>query len=379
MVGSVYKRGKTYSIDVKLNKDENGKWNRVRKGGFRTKREAEAYLSELIAKANRGEYKEYDNLSVGEFLELWLEQYCRFNLKASTFGTRQLVVQKRIIPAIGHLAIEDLRPIHFTKFYNEMHAQGYKSEYIHSMHSILRTAFKHAVKWELASKYMMENVDAPKIERSKTLQTWTLEEAHTFLKYTETVENDYRHIAYVLAIFTGMRKGEILGLRWSDVDWDRKTLQVVQTVYKTLNEAPSIQTPKTAGSVRSISVPDNVLDELKTHRKKQNALRLKFGSAYHNNDLICPRPDGKPMDPRGMNEHFEEMCKKSGMQKIRFHDLRHTHATIMLKLGEHPKVVSERLGHKDVHITLNTYSHVLPNMQEDAAKRLFEAYKNISK
>jgi integrase len=226
---------------------------------------------------------------------------------------------------------------------------------------------------------MMENVDAPKIERTKTLQTWTLEEAHTFLKYTETVENDYRHIAYVLAIFTGMRKGEILGLRWSDVDWDRKTLQVVQTVYKTLNEAPSIQTPKTAGSVRSISVPDNVLDELKTHRKKQNALRLKFGSAYHNNDLICPRPDGKPMDPRGMNEHFEEMCKKSGMQKIRFHDLRHTHATIMLKLGEHPKVVSERLGHKDVHITLNTYSHVLPNMQEDAAKRLFEAYKNISK
>jgi integrase len=145
-----------------------------------------------------------------------------------------------------------------------------------------------------------------------------------------------------------------------------------------MKQAPTIQTPKTSGSMRSISLPDNVLDELKIHKKKQNELRLRFGSAYEDNQLVVPRPDGKPMDPRGMNEHFTECIKKSGMKKIRFHDLRHTHATIMLQLGEHPKVVSERLGHSNVNITLDTYSHVLPNMQEDAARKLFEAFKNIS-
>jgi integrase len=174
-----------------------------------------------------------------------------------------------------------------------------------------------------------------------------------------------------------MRRGEILGLRWSDIDLNRKILQVVQTVYKPFNQQPQIQTPKTAGSMRSISLSDNVIDELKIHKKKQNELRLRFVTAYEDNNLVCPKPDGRPMDPRALIHHFEKSIKKVGVKKIRFHDLRHTHATIMLQLGEHPKVVSERLGHSNVNITLNTYSHVLPNMQEDAARKLYEAYKNI--
>jgi integrase len=377
MKGSVYKRGKTYSISVNLYKDENNEWVRVQKGGFRTKREADAYLTDLISKANRGEFAEYENMRVGEFLKLWLEQYCKHNLKSSTYANRKNLIEARIIPKIGHYQIEDLKPIHFSKFYNELHDHGYSSDYIHTMHSVLRTAFRYAVKWQLASKYMMENVDAPKLNKTKQLQTWTLEQASTFLKFTEKIENDYRHIIYVLAIFTGMRKGEILGLRWSDIDFENRKLQVVQTVYKALKNAPAIQSTKTAGSMRSISIPENVIQELKIHKRKQLELRFKFGKAYQNNDLVCPRLDGSPMDPRAVNEHFSECVKKSKLPKIRFHDLRHTHATIMLKLGEHPKVVSERLGHKDVNITLNTYSHVLPDMQEDAAKRLFEAFKNI--
>jgi integrase len=378
MKGRVYKRGKTYSIEVRLVKDENNEWLRDRKGGFRTKKEAEAYLADVIAKANKGEYAEYENMSVKAFLTLWLDEYCKNNLKSSTYANRKNMVETRIIPVLGKYKLEDLKPIHFTRFYNDLHAKDYSPEYIHTMHSCMRTAFKHAFKWQLASRYVMENVDAPKFERNRQLDTWTLQEASAFLKFTESIEHDYKHIAYVLAIFTGMRKGEILGLRWSDIDWNRKTLQVVQTVYKPMKQAPTIQTPKTSGSMRSISLPDNVLDELKIHKKKQNELRLRFGSAYEDNQLVVPRPDGKPMDPRGMNEHFTECIKKSGMKKIRFHDLRHTHATIMLQLGEHPKVVSERLGHSNVNITLDTYSHVLPNMQEDAARKLFEAFKNIS-
>jgi integrase len=119
------------------------------------------------------------------------------------------------------------------------------------------------------------------------------------------------------------------------------------------------------------------MDELKTHKAKQNQLRLMFGSAYQDNGLVCPNPNGEPMDPRLLFAHFKKCSERAGLPDIRFHDLRHTHATIMLQLGEHPKVVSERLGHSNVNITLNTYSHVLPNMQEDAARKLFEAFKNV--
>jgi integrase len=144
-----------------------------------------------------------------------------------------------------------------------------------------------------------------------------------------------------------------------------------------MNTAPTIQEPKTASSKRSISIPEIALQELKTHKAKQNRLKLLYGEAYCDHGLVCPRPDGNPMDPRGLNEHFENCIQKSGLPKIRFHDLRHTHATLMLQLGQHPKVVSERLGHANVNITMNTYSHVMPNMQSDAAKKFNEAFKNI--
>jgi integrase len=377
MKGSVFKRGKTYSIDVKLQKDENNEWLRVRKGGFRTKKEAEAYLAEIISKSNKGEYAEYENMTVKSFLTLWLDQYCKNNLKLSTYANRKNLVESRIMPVLGKCKIEDLKPIHFTRFYNDLHEKNYSPVYIHAIHTCLKTAFKHALKWQISSRFMMDNVDAPKYGKKKQLNTWTLQEASNFLKFTESIVYEYCHIAYVLAIFTGMRRGEILGLRWSDIDLNRKILQVVQTVYKPFNQQPQIQTPKTAGSMRSISLSDNVIDELKIHKKKQNELRLRFVTAYEDNNLVCPKPDGRPMDPRALIHHFEKSIKKVGVKKIRFHDLRHTHATIMLQLGEHPKVVSERLGHSNVNITLNTYSHVLPNMQEDAARKLYEAYKNI--
>lgn len=377
MQGSIFKRGKTYSVSVNLHKDENKKWVKVQKGGFKTKKEAEQYLRDMISQSERGEYAQYENMNVESFMNLWLDQHCRHNLKSSTFANRQNMVQKRIIPELGKYLLDELKPIHFMRFYNDMHQKEYSAEYIHTMHSCMRTAFKHAYKWELVSRFVMEKVEAPKFEKKKQLNTWTLEDCSEFLKYTSSLKFEYRHIGFVLAIFTGMRRGEILGLRWSDIDYDKKTLQVVQTVYRPLKQSPSIQTPKTAGSVRSISLPDNVIDELRQHKKNQNEMRLKFGGAYNDHNLVCPRPDGKPMDPRGLNEHFDDCIKKTGMQKIRFHDLRHSHATIMLQLGEHPKVVSERLGHSNVNITLNTYSHVLPNMQQDAARKLFEAYKNI--
>ncbi len=377
MKGSVYKRGKTWSIDAKLEKDESGKWIRLQKGGFRTKREADEYLREQLSKVDNGSYPKYESMTVGEFLNLWLTEHAKHNMKQSTFQNREIIIQKRIVPAIGQIKLEDLKPIHLKRFYNQMHEQNLSADYVHSMHSLLRSAFRHAFKWQITSNLIMEHVDAPKLTAKKQLQTWTLEQAIQFLDYTAALKDEYCHIAYVLAIFTGMRRGEVLGLRWSDVNFDKKLLQVVQTVYRTNGQAPSIQTPKTANSTRSITLPDNVIDELRAHKAKQNQMRLMFGSLYQDNGLVCPNPNGVPMDPRLLYGHFTKCAKAAGLPSIRFHDLRHTHATIMLQLGEHPKVVSERLGHSNIMITLNTYSHVLPTMQEDAARKLFEAFKNV--
>ncbi len=377
MKGSVYKRGKTWSVDAKLTKDENGKWLRVQKGGFRTKREADDFLREQLNKLDNGDYKKYENITVGEFLNLWLAEYAKHNLKQSTFQNREIIIQKRIVPVIGKIKLEDLKPIHLTRFYNQLHEENYSLPYIHSMHSLLRSAFRHAVKWQITRTNPMDQVDAPKLTAKKQLQTWTIEQAAQFLEYTAALKDEYCHIAYVLAIFTGMRRGEVLGLRWSDVNFDKKLLQVVQTVYRTNGQKPSIQTPKTAHSTRSITLPDNVIDELRAHKAKQNQMRLMFGALYQDNGLVCPNPNGAPMDPRLLYGHFTKCAKHVGLPAIRFHDLRHTHATIMLQLGEHPKVVSERLGHSNIMITLNTYSHVLPTMQEDAARKLFEAFKNV--
>lgn len=377
MKGSVFKRGKTWSVDAKMYKDENNKWVRLQKGGFRTKREADEFLRQQLGKLDTGGYKKYDDMTVDAFLKIWLQEHAKHNMKQSTFANRQVLIEKRIVPAIGQMKLEDIKPIHFKKFYNELHDAGYSSPYIHSIHSLLRSAFRHAVKWQITPVNVMENVDAPKLIVNKELKTWTLQQAVQFLNYTSALEDEYCHIAYVLAIFTGMRRGEVLGVRWSDINLDKKTLQVVQTVYRTNGQKPSIQTPKTAHSSRSISLPDNVIDELKAHKAKQNQLRLLYGSAFQDNGLVCPNPNGAPMDPRLLFGHFKKCAKAVGLPNIRFHDLRHTHATIMLQLGEHPKVVSERLGHSNVNITLNTYSHVLPTMQEDAARRLFEAFKNI--
>ena len=377
MKGSVFKRGKTWSVDAKLYKDENNKWVRLQKGGFRTKREADEFLREQLNKLDNGNYPKFENLTVADFLNLWLKEHAKHNMKQSTYENREIMIRKRIVPAIGEMKLEDVKPIHFKRFYNDLREEGLSAQYVHTIHSLLRSAFRHATKWQVANTNIMDHVDSPKLTANKQLKTWTLEQSVQFLNYTSSLADEYCHIAYVLAIFTGMRRGEVLGLRWSDINLDKKTLQVVQTVYRTKGQAPSIQTPKTSSSARSITLPDNVIDELKTHKAKQNQLRLMFGFAYQDNGLVCPNPNGEPMDPRLLFAHFKKCSERAGLPDIRFHDLRHTHATIMLQLGEHPKVVSERLGHSNVNITLNTYSHVLPNMQEDAARKLFEAFKNV--
>jgi integrase len=175
------------------------------------------------------------------------------------------------------------------------------------------------------------------------------------------------YVPVMLAVTTGLRRGEILGLRWSDLDLTEGVLTVVQSLEQT-KDGLRFKPPKTHRSRRSIALPAITLETLRSHRAKQAAEKLSLGTAYEGNDLVCPRPGGSPWPPDMLSTAFAAFVRRSGLRHFRFHDLRHSHASHLLRAGVHPKIVSERLGHSTVGITLDTYSHLLPGMQENAAQ-----------
>lgn len=241
------------------------------------------------------------------------------------------------------------------------------------MYAVLSKTLRAAERWGLIEKNTAALVSPPRPQK-REMRVWTLGEVRQFLQASEKRKF---YIAYVLAVFTGMRRGEILGLRWSDIDLEKGVIHVQRTLYKTKGKLV-FQEPKTRGSKRSIVISPIVISALKKHRVRQQEMRLKLGQAYVDHDLVVCSWNGNPVDPSDLNEDFKMAIKKAGVPQIRFHDLRHTHATILLQLGEHPKVVSERLGHSSVTITLDTYSHVLPDMQRALAENLEAAIKNLA-
>jgi len=186
----------------------------------------------------------------------------------------------------------------------------------------------------------------------------------------EVAKQDRLYALYALALTTGMRQGELLGLRWADVDLDRATVHVRQQLRRLKGEGMHFSEPKTARGRRTIALPDMAIDVLKLHRKAQLEARLAAGSLWQDYDLVFPNQTGKPMERQNINRRsFLPLLDKAGLPRIRFHDLRHSAATLLLAQGVHPKVVQERLGHSQISLTMDTYSHVLPDMQQEAARK----------
>lgn len=206
----------------------------------------------------------------------------------------------------------------------------------------------------------------PPEDAEKARKTWTADELRKFLEH---VRDDRLYAAFLLAATTGMRRGEVLGMRWRDVDFERSRLAVAQTMTNVGTELVT-STPKTQKGTRSVALDPTTLDALKAHRRKQAAEQLAFGRDYLESELVFRDPDGAPVSPNALSNAFKHRIRLAGVPTIRLHDLRHTHATLALQAGVHAKVVSERLGHSTIAITLDTYSHAIPAMQEEAAERV---------
>ncbi len=333
------------------------------KEGFSSAREARRALANAVAQADEGRLVARNATTVAEWLDQWLER-AALDLKPTTIaGYRRAAL--KINASFGRSRLQDLTRLLVEQLYLKMLRAGLSLKTVRHTHSFLRHALQDAERLGLIVRNPEAVAKAPRVHR-KEQQTWKPEQLSAFLN--STVAERYHSIFVVLAT-TGMRRGEVVGLRWSNLDLDRGVLSVIHTV-TTVNGAMLESTVKTTKSRRQVSLDAVTVLVLRAHRAKQNAQRLLLGPAWVDHDLVFCEPAGSPLHPDKLTVRFRQLVRASTVPVIRLHDLRHTHATLALRAGVHPKVVSERFGHATTGITLDIYSHVAPELDHQAAEEV---------
>ncbi|MEH7094055.1 tyrosine-type recombinase/integrase [Neobacillus vireti] len=364
--GSVRKEASKWYYVIELGKDSKGKRKQKKKRGFKTKKEAQAALTKALHELNSGIYIEPSNQKLGEFLEEWLN-YKKTKIADSSYSTYYINLKTHILPEFENMPLANLKPLHIQHFYTMLlNEKKLHHNTVRKIHTMLVNALDRAVKFDMVVKNAAKLVDPPK-ESKAEMKVWSVDEVHSFL---DAAKDSPFFMVYNIAINTGMRQGEILGLSWDCVNFEDNLLSVKQTLGhdgKTLKS-----TTKTAAGMRSIAIPEELVEELKRHKLEQKKQRLRLGSIYTDMNFVNASEVGTPINPSNLRRNFNSLIKKANAEKIRFHDLRHTHATLLLQQGVHPKIVSERLGHADTRMTLDRYSHLLPNMQRETAQKFGE-------
>lgn len=366
--GSVFKRsgGWAFKVDTGFH-PETGKRRQSLRQGFRTKRQAEEALAEAQKTVIDGTVVANSNIRLDEFLDEWLVgQEAR--LRPSSHHS-YVMAGKRLKRHLGKYKIQALTPLQIEKFYAELldHGQrngkGLSPKTVKNTHVVLRKALADAERLGLVHRNAAAAARGPSVTRPE-MTTWSSDQ----LKAFSTVAQESRmRNAFTILASTGMRRGEALGLRWVDVDFDSSQLAIVQTV-STVDSKVVVGQPKTSGSRRTVYVHDATIKALRQQRQLQAEERLAAGPAWDtDNDLVFRNVTGGPVNPDWFSRHFDKLVEQADVPRIRLHDLRHTNATLSLKAGVHPKVVSERLGHSSIAITLDLYSHVTPGISREAA------------
>jgi integrase len=307
-----------------------------------------------------------DRQTVAHYLKDWLEGCKPPALEYSTYAGYEQYVRLHLIPAFGSTKLGQLTPQQVQRLYRDKLAQGKSTTTVRHIHACLHRALEDAVRFGLVQRNVADLVKAPQFHKHP-MQVYTPEQARKLL---ETAKGMRLEALYVLALSTGMREGELLGLKWREVDIDAGSIQIQQTLKVAGQGKRVFGKPKTAGSRRKIMLTRTGVAALRAHRSRQLEERLQ-SPAWHDNDLVFANTVGNALDPTNLYRYdYKPLLRRAGLPLIRLHDLRHTAATLLLLSGVHPKVVSEMLGHSSVNITLNLYSHVLPDMQASATNAM---------
>lgn len=375
MRGHIRKAGDgAYDCIVHLGRDpvtgkKKYKWRRVRG----TKKEAEAYLNRVLREMDSSTYVEPGKTTFADLLRRWMEHVVEPSGRAgSTKDQYRYIVNHYLIPALGGHRLDRLSPTAFQEFYAHEVKGGLDPRTVKHHHTVARMALQQALEWGLVTRNPAALAKPPaksKDEERGSMRVWSQEEVHAFLAAAR--KHSYFHAFYAAALGTGMRISELRGLRWGDVAPDYGALYVRQSLLKD-GRRVEWGAPKTKRGERAIDLPRWLQRVLREHRTDQAKERLQWGEEYRPGlDLVFTVPGGAAINRANVvNRDFLPLMEKAKVPRIPFHSLRHTHATLLLKAAVHPKIVSERLGHASIQITLDTYSHVVPGMQRPAVEAL---------
>ncbi|MGO0058594.1 tyrosine-type recombinase/integrase [Brevibacillus fluminis] len=370
----VYKRGSKYCFIVELGRDEkSGKRKQKWFSGYNTKKEAQQALIEKQREIQTGLLVDTKDMSVAEYMDYWLENYAKVSTRHTTHNVYQKRVNRYIVPNIGRVRMKDLKAMHLQKLYADllkdgaMYRDGGLSPItIRHLHGMIHKALENAVRWQIVARNVSQMVELPRVEKRET-DVLTREQVQQLV---EAAKDHELYIPILLAVTTGMRYAEIFGLPWKHVDLDKRIINVRQQLVRTKGEY-KLTEPKTKSSERLISLPDSLVAPLRKHKAEQGQKKWHFGKDFNKDDLVCCRPeDGQPYSATPVRRKFRSILEKAGLPDVRIHDLRHTVATLLLEQGVHPKVVSELLGHANIGVTLDRYSHVSMTMQKEAVDSL---------
>ena len=379
MSGSITRRGKnSWRIKYEIDRDPVTGMRQTRYLTVRgTKRDAQRELTRVMHEIDTGAHVDATKESLGEYLDRWLRDYAKVQLAPKTFERFSEIITKHLKPALGAIVLKDLKPLHIQGYYSDALESGrlngkggLSPRTVHHYHRILFQALRQAVKWRLLAINPAEAVTPPKPEETE-IEILDNGEISRLLREARPTRS---FPAILLAATTGMRRGEVLAVRWRDINLDAAVLTVNQAVEET-KAGLRVKAPKTKRSRRNITLPALTVEALRRHRVRQLEERLQLGLGRDHDGLVFTDLEGGLVRPRNLTKEFGRIVKRAGLRSVTFHGLRHTHITMLLEDGVNPKVVSERAGHASVAITLQLYGHVLPNMQADAAAKVDAALR----
>jgi integrase len=373
MRGHIAKKGNRYYAVIYEGVDPaTGKGRHRWHAAGTTRKEAERVLADLVKRHHDGEYRPPEKITLGEYLERWLQTQ-RQPLAPSTFASYEGNIRLHVLPHIGSIPLHRLAPEDLDALYAMLLTSGRRNKgggslspkTVRHVHAVIHKALADANRKGSVARNVADLADPPKLSsraRPK-MKVWNADELRRFF---ELIEGHHLYAAFYVKANTGMRRGELLGLTWRTVDFDNARLSITQTVTAPRYKV-TVSDVKSAHSLRTIDLDDRTIAVLRSWRRQQLEQQLETGIRTDDTGFAFAKPNGDPLHPDYFSQTFERLVAGMDLPRIRLHDLRHTHATLLLKEGVPPKVVSERLGHSSVAFTMQVYQHVLPGMQADAA------------
>ena len=337
------------------------RWRSVRG----TKRQAERVAARLEEDVQTGALVEPTAASLGTYLEQWLESHVRLHNAPRTYQDYRYHVERYLQPRLGHLKLTHLRPLHLQGLYVELRQQGL-TRTVDYVHQVVRKALNDAVRLQLLARNPALTARPPR-SRPQPADIPSVDVVRAALTAIRSTDLE---LPIRLAVTTGVRPGELVALRWRDLDLEVGRARIRQSLQRIKGRGLVFAPTKTHRSTRTIALDAGVVRQLKQHRTCQAARRRELGPLYDDQDLIFALADGCPVDPTVMLQRFQRALRRAGLPSLRIKDLRHVHASIMLSEGVHPRVVQEQLGHASITLTLDTYSHVTPGIQSEAVQRV---------